>query len=381
MNILFLIGSYDSFGGTEKITTVLANAFAAQGHRVCIAACRGKCEPEKLGLAAAVRCFPLAHDDLRRVLIDEKIEVVVNQWCLPFYVTRQINRARRGLNVRLVSVLHGVPDRSKKVIVAEDAFRRARGFMRVVAWLRLRMLNAVIKASIRYVYRQSDAYVVLSKSFIPALKSYAGIKSAPKLHAIGNPITIATDYATDWSARKKKQILYVGRMDKENKRVNRIVEAWQRVWCDYPDWQLVLVGDGPHLRELKDYVATQGVERVTFTGFLREDPIEYYKDSSIFMLTSDLEGFGLVLVEAMAYGVVPVVYGSYLSVRDIIDDGANGLITPVPYSEDATVAAMRMLMDDESRRVRLSVAAQEKSKSFALERILRQWSDLLSADQ
>lgn len=96
------------------------------------------------------------------------------------------------------------------------------------------------------------------------------------------------------------------------------------------------------------------------------------------MLTSDLEGFGLVLVEAMAYGVVPIAYGSYLAVRDIIDDGANGLITPAPYSEDATVAAMRSLMDDEPRRLRMSAVAQEKSKSFALERILRRWSDLLS---
>jgi len=251
------------------------------------------------------------------------------------------------------------------------------GVRKFVARLKLLAIHAIIKASIRYVYRRSDAYVVLSKGFLDTLHAYTGLKRTPKLVAIGNPITIPTDYATDWTVRKKKQILYVGRMDKENKRVNRIVEAWEHVAADYPDWNLVLVGGGPHIDELKDYAAKKSIPRIAFTGFLKEDPIQYYQEPSIFMLTSDLEGFGLVLVEAMAYGVVPIVYGSYVSVFDIIDNGKNGFITSVPYSQAATTVAMRQLMDKPKLLAAMSQAAIVKSKTFALDNILKQWEGLI----
>ena len=373
MNILFVIGEYSAFGGTEKITTVLANAFIRQGHSVSIACFRGKCEAAKFGLDPQVHGYSLESIDLRSILVDRKIEVIINQWCLPFYVTRAINRARKGLDVRLISALHGVPDRSKKVIVAEDAVRATHGLRRVIAWFKLQLIHKVIRASIRYVYRQSDAYVVLSRGFIKSFQDYTGLRNTPKLCAIGNPITIPTDYSRDYASEKKKQILYVGRLDKENKRVNRIIEAWEAVYKDYPDWCLVLVGDGPHRKELEEYVRLHGIDRVVFTGFVKEEPIQYYRESAIFMLTSDLEGFGLVLVEAMSYGVVPIVYGSYVSVYDIIDNGINGFITPMPYSERETTNVLCRLMDSEPLRHKMSLSAVEKSKTFSMAAILSQW--------
>ena len=381
MNVLFLIGSYSSFGGTERITTVLANALAKEG-RVHIAAFRERCDPQKLGLDAAVKCHELGKHPakaLRKILVEHQIDVIVNQWCLPFYVTRTINRARKGLHVRLVSALHGVPDRSKVVIRAEDAVRSARGLRKVIAALKLWAVEKVVKASIRFVYRQSDAYVVLSKGFLRTFRDYTGIGDCPKLVAISNPLTIETDYAHDYSGEKRKQVLYVGRMDKENKRVNRIVEAWEAVSGQHSDWELVLVGDGPHLEELKETVAERRIPRVTFTGFVDGDLRDYYRHAAIFMLTSDLEGFGLVIVEAMSYGVVPIVYGSYVSVYDIIDSDVNGIITPVPYSQEKTVAALEELMSNPEKWKKMSVLAQEKSKNFELGAVLAQWKNVLSA--
>ena len=381
MNVLFLIGSYSSFGGTERITTVLANALAKEG-RVHIAAFREKCDPQKLGLDAVVKCHELGRRPakaLRKILIEQQIDVIVNQWCLPFYVTLTINRARKGLHVRLVSALHGVPHRSKVVIRAEDAVRSARGLRKVIAALKLWAVEKVVKASIRFVYRQSDAYVVLSKGFLRTFRDYTGISDCSKLVAISNPITIETDYVHDYSGEKRNQILYVGRMDKENKRVNRIVEAWEAVSGQHPDWELVLVGDGPHLEELKETVAERRIPRVTFTGFVDGDLRDYYRHAAIFMLTSDLEGFGLVIVEAMSYGVVPIVYGSYVSVYDIIDSDVNGIITPIPYSQEKTVAALEKLMDNPEKRKKMSVLAREKSKNFELLVVLAQWKNVLSA--
>ena len=207
MNILFTIGSYESIGGTERITTVLANTFAGDA-TVVIAAFRGECQPGKFGLLSQVFCENLEGDTvgkLRAALLRYKIDVIINQWCLPFYVTRTINKARRGLDVKLISALHGVPDKSKKVIVAEDSVKRTSGIARLIAKMKLWMIHNAIKASIRYVYRKSDAYVVLSEGFVPVFKKYTGLKNLPKLHAIGNPITIKVDFPNCGLADKKSR--------------------------------------------------------------------------------------------------------------------------------------------------------------------------------
>jgi glycosyltransferase involved in cell wall biosynthesis len=278
-----------------------------------------------------------------------------------------------------VSALHGVPDKSKRVIVAEDEEKAARNFFsRTWAKIKVAAFHAIIRRSILLTYHYSDAYVVLSNGFVETLKQYTGLRQSDKLYAIGSPVSITTDYTQTYAAKKQRQILYVGRLDKENKRVNRIVEAWEAIAADYPDWSLVLVGDGPHREELQQYVADRHVARVTFTGFIQEEPVAYYKDAALFMLTSDLEGFGLVLVEAMCYGVVPIVYGSYVTVHDIVDDGKTGIITPMPYDQQTTIQAMRRLMDDDALRQRMSLAAQESSRRFELTAVVDKWERLFN---
>ena len=378
MNLLFVIGRYSSFGGTERITTVLANALDG---KCAIAACRGRCDPLKFGLADKVKCFELDKNPimvLRNILRSEKIDVVINQWCLPFWITWMINIARMGLNVKLISVLHGVPDRTKRIIVAENVVNNSVGILKIIARLRLFIYDLVIKWSIRGVYRGSDAYVVLSNGFVSSFQGYTGLKDVSKLFVIGNPIAIKTDYKHVDVKSKKKQILYVGRMDKENKRVDRIIKVWEEIASDFQDWNLLLVGGGPDISEFRNYVDSNHIERVTFTGFLNEDPIKQYQESAVFMLTSELEGFGLAVLEAMSYGVVPLVYGGYATIYDIIDDGVNGLITPMPYSNSVTKEKLRMLLSDEHLRYKMGCKAVEKAMCFSLEETLSKWLCLLN---
>jgi glycosyltransferase involved in cell wall biosynthesis len=217
---------------------------------------------------------------------------------------------------------------------------------------------------------------MLSDSFIKPLINYAHITDASNITAIGNPITIPVDLNGFSLDNKKKQILYVGRMDYENKRVNRIVEAWQDIAEKYEDWSLILVGDGPHKQKLIDYVKKNNVDRVKFEGFQVEPPIRYYKDASIFMLTSDLEGFGLVIIESMSFGCVPIVYGSYEAAYDIIDQGQCGFVTPKPYKKSETIKKMETLINDDTLRREMAIKAMEKAKKFSIDSISKKWYDL-----
>lgn len=381
-NILFVIGKYPNYGGTEKITTILADNFVSMGCNVHIASFEQPHPELKEGLASTIKLhgleYPVSNkknvEVLAHIIKNSQVDVIFNQWCLPFSTTRMINKARRGTDCKLLSVLHGVPDKSKTVIIAEDAVKAAsNGMIKLIGKLKLKVYHAVIRQSIRYVYKRSDRYVVLSKGFIQSFRNYTGLKDTPKLLAIGNPITIPTDFENDYINDKEKQILYVGRMDMENKRVNRIIEVWEVLYREYNDWNLILVGDGPHKKLLEKYVEEHNIGNVIFTGFTKEEPTEYYKRSSVLMLTSDLEGFGLVIVEGMSYGVIPVVYGSYVSVYDIIDDSKNGFITSIPYSKEKTVEYLKILMNDGDKRREMANSALQKSKNYLIENIMKQW--------
>lgn len=387
MNILFFYRVYPNYGGVEVVTSVLAKRFVADGHHVTIASLEQP-HPELKdqnidGVELICLHHPvLAKDNIQRlhqVVVDKKIDIIVNQWGLPYKTTMLCNKAIKGTSCKLVSVLHGAPNISKVIIKAQDKVKNASnpiakfGFSAI-----LKAKKEVIKWSIRYACRHNEKYIMLSNAFIDSLIKYARIKDASNITAIGNPVTIPVDLNGFSLDNKLKQLLYVGRMDYENKRVNRIVEAWQDIVEKHKDWELVLVGDGPHKQQLMNYVNQHKINRVRLEGFQVEAPIRYYKDASIFMLTSDLEGFGLVIIESMSLGCVPIVYGSYEAAYDIIDQGVCGFVTPKPYSEAKTTEKMELLMNDEKLRQDMAKKAMEKAKSFSIDSISQKWYELFN---
>lgn len=364
------------------MTTVLANRFTKDGHHVTIVSFEQPHMELAGQLDESVKIEKLDYPVISKKNIErlhllvekDNVDLIINQWGLPFNTTMLCNKAIKGTKCKLISVLHGSPNTSKVIIKAQDKVKNAanpisRLFYKAAQYAK----EEVIKASIRYNCGHNERYILLSNGFIRPLVDYARIKKTGNIIAIGNPVTIPVDLTGFNIEQKKKQLLYVGRMDYENKRVNRIVEAWQDVYEDYPDWELVLVGDGPHKSKLMGYVSDNKIERVRFEGFQVEPPIKYYKDASIFMLTSDLEGFGLVIIESMSYGVVPVVYGSYEAVYDIIRDGYSGFITPFPYDKEYTINKVKFLMDNDGRRKEMAGEAMLDAGKFTIDAISQQW--------
>lgn len=387
MNILFLYRIYPNFGGVETVTTVLANKLVKDGHRVIIVSIEQPHMELADQLDSSIKIYKLEYpvtcgenvSKLHKIIVDHNIDCVINQWGLPFKTTKLCNAAIKGTKCHLVSVLHGSPYTSKVIITAQDKVKNAKNVLKkVIYWFALKGKEAVIKWSIRYNITHNERYILLSDSFIKPLIDYSNTKKTDNIIAIGNPITIPVNLEGFSLEKKKKQILYAGRMDFENKRVNRIVDAWASIADSYADWELVLVGDGPHKSSLMDMVKKNEIPRVRFEGFQKDPPISFYKDASIYMLTSDLEGFGLVIIESMSYGVVPIVYGSYEAVYDIIEDGFSGFITPMPFSQDSTVCCMKKLMDNSDLRCKMAISAMNRAKLFTVESVISQWYAMLN---
>jgi glycosyltransferase involved in cell wall biosynthesis len=379
-NLLFLMGVYPAYGGVEKVSTVLANAFVQRGHGVSIVSFEQP-HPELIEreLDPRVRVYALSYpvssaNNLRRLsalIREQQTDVLINQWCMPYYVARLCHRAVRGTNCKVIAVHHNLPNTNNHLQALDIALERG---ARPRWWNRLKWhgIRLVSRLSLRYTYSVSDRYLVLCPAFIPIAAQFMHLASPKRLQSMFNPITL--DGSHEVLPPKRHELLYVGRIEYNQKRTYRLVDVWAQLSPLYPDWQLTIVGDGPDLSDLKSRFAAAHLSRVSFEGF--RDPQPYYRRASLLMLVSEYEGFGLVLAEAMSHRVVPVVYGSFASVYDLITSGENGVITPQPYATEDMVAALKSLMDQEALRTSMGLAAQKSVAKFELTSIVEGWEDL-----
>lgn len=386
MNILFLIGKYPNYGGTEKVTTILANEFAKRGYRVLIASFDQVVPELQSELHEQIKLIKLRYPVLsfhnagllKKWVQQNAVDLIINQWCLPFYTNWLCRFAIRGSHCKIISVLHGVPNQNKKLLTLIAKSKQTTNPISMLFYRTVeKALRILLGFNLKHVYNHSSAYILLSESFkLPFINLARLGHFTEKIGVVENPITLNKRADHSISYKKEPQILYVGRMDRINKCVDRIIEAWQQLYKKHPDWSLVLVGDGPDRAQLEQMVKEQKIDRVDFKGFLQEEPVEFYKRASIGILTSDLEGFGLVIVEGMSYSVVPVVYGSYTAVYDIIENGVNGFITTKPYKAQNTVTALDRLMTNTDKRVQMAENAKRTSTRYSLQKIVSHWEDL-----
>lgn len=132
--------------------------------------------------------------------------------------------------------------------------------------------------------------------------------------------------------------------------------------------RLHILGDGELRTSLQRLVAEFGLDdRVTFLGFQR-DPFSHMRAADIFVLSSRWEGFGNVLVEAMAMGTPVVSTDCPHGPAEIITDGETGLLVPTGQPE-ALTAALQRLIDDPALRQKLGQAGQVRAQDFSAERV------------
>lgn len=143
------------------------------------------------------------------------------------------------------------------------------------------------------------------------------------------------------------------------------------------DTQLWILGEGPERRALQALAASLGVDRhVAFLGF-REHPQTYMRAADVFVLSSLWEGFGNVIVEAMAVGTPVVATDCPHGPGEIIEDGINGLLVPRADSVALEQALLRVLADDKLGRT-LAAGGHRRAQDFAPERIASQYARVFS---
>ena len=189
---------------------------------------------------------------------------------------------------------------------------------------------------------------------------------------ISNIVTMNhTDVFSDCEA---KRVIFVGRMDSQ-KGYQYLDAIWRIVEKRHPDWRLDIYGEGADLKENQRLIP-QG-ENV-FPHGQTLDILDKYKESSILILTSVYEPFGLVMPEAMSCGIPVVAFDCPYGPAEIISDGKDGFLIDC-YDVEAYANHLCLLMENEALRKEMGQNAIFSAKRFTKDIIIPQWINLFDS--
>lgn len=172
---------------------------------------------------------------------------------------------------------------------------------------------------------------------------------------------------------KDEYILAVGRLSDE-KGFSYLLKAYNLI-KEKTNKKLVILGQGPNELPLKRLAKDLGIqERVRFLGF-QNNPYQFMKNASIFVLPSLTEGFPNVLIEAMACGVPVISTDCPTGPNEIIVNGRNGFLVPPADPEKLAEAVLKLLTDNFLRNI-FSESGRKKAEEYSVENILPQYEKL-----
>lgn len=234
-----------------------------------------------------------------------------------------------------------------------------RGLMGLIDKIRTRQDERLV--------RSFDRFVVLTEED----KGYWG--DIPNITVIPNAALLSEG---PQSTTGNHRVIAVGRMDYQ-KGFDRLVKAWDIVCRDsrFADWRLDIYGQGEWREMLQGMIDSRGLQGRIALNAPTKGITDEYAASSMLVMSSNYEGFPMVMIEAMACGLPVVAFDFKCGPRDIIDNGRNGFIVPNGDIEGLAHAMMRVMGDDELRRS-MGAAAVKVTERYSEEAVMKQWVEL-----
>ncbi|EAH4572139.1 glycosyltransferase family 4 protein [Campylobacter sp. 2352 PW] len=219
-----------------------------------------------------------------------------------------------------------------------------------------------------------DALVVLSAKQIDQWRKYH-----KNVWVIPNFLPYLSDINSTLS---QKNILSIGRMTaNDEKGFLRLIEIWKFVQEDikYKEWTLTIVGEGEFKNTIENKIKEYKLENSIILKSFTKDIEKEYLQSSIYIMCSYWEGFGMVLVESANYAIPSIAFNVDTGPSDIIENGKSGyLIEDGNLQEFAN--KLCLLMDDENLRKQMGQSAKENiSHNFSKEKVMQKWQELLNS--
>ena len=363
-------------GGVERVLTLKANYFAEQlGYDITIILTEGSNIPLFYPLSDKVKVvnLDLGFEELWHCSFLKKVYLYLKkQRQFKQKLRDELMRIKPDMTVSLlrreINFITGIKDGSKKIgelHINRANYRnfdaRESNFIKSLFsqfWMR----NLVGKL------QQLDKLVVLTD------KDKASWVELSNVVAIPDPLSF---HPSSRSELSHKRVIAVGRYSYE-KGYDMLLSAWKKVAQECTGWRLDIFGDGDK-SSLEQLIESLNIDRDTCALHGRTADIEKeYVDSSLFVCSSRFEGFGMVIVEAMACGLPVVSFDCPWGPGSIISDGDDGVLVE-NANVDALADKIIQVLNSEGYMQKLARNAIDKSNKYKLESIALKWKSLFES--
>ena len=372
MKIAYCIPSLYISGGMERVLTIKANYFADElGYDVTIIMTDGGMKPPYYELSPKVHLIQLNID----------FEVL---WTLPLFkkalvylekqrlyrrkLTECLLRLKPDITVsmlrREINFICDIHDGSIKIgeiHINRDNFRDFDG----------RDKNPIKKLASEIWMKQLIRQLKRLRLFVCLTEEdKAKWTELDNVIVMPNPLSFNTK---NYSNCEEKRVIAVGRYVPQ-KGFDLLIEAWRNVADEHPAWSLFVYGEG-NKEPYQKLVDKYNLNNCCHLESAKSDIAEFYANSSIFVLSSRFEGFGIVLLEAMSCGVPVVSFACPCGPRDIVHDGIDGLL--VSNGDTGQLAVkINYLIENNDERKQMGLHAKENAKRYDITGIGQRWKNV-----
>lgn len=283
------------------------------------------------------------------------VNKLTDRYLANFYIRKEIEKIKPNVCIlsapRELKVLKNM--RCKKILVQHTNFDTyMRGFFKD------RKLIELSKKELDYFVflSESDMKRFQKELKFPLEKSKVIRHTAEIENFIGEKI-------------RNKNLIMIGRIDNKSKRYDLAILAMKKL----KNFNLLIYGDGPDLKILKELVVKERIGNVIFKG-PTNNVAKALDEASIFVMTSDFEGYGITNIEAMRRGLPIILRNTYEAAEDIVVDNKNGILLEKEWNEDKFVEAVQKIYTNYDYYHENTIMEREK---YDYSTIKRKWEELM----
>lgn len=356
-HIGFIIGNLDGKGGTERVSTMLANCFAEHGYRVSFISPRSK-----------GKFFFQLHKDIHTYCLGKVYDLLQNLrlWKYFYLIVRFLIKWSK-IDV-LIDVDMGT------AMFSSPAIKGTR--CKEITWDHF---NFTVNASDRARQKGLAAALQTSSKMVLLTKAdremyIQNFKDIPVsfFEQIYNPLTFDVDKPV---LHSEKRVIAIGRLTPQ-KGFDYLLNIWQKIEEKHKDWILDIVGSGDDEISLKTMARDKKLRHVVFTP-PTTDIRAKMAASSIYVLPSRYEGFPMVLLEATAMSLPIVAFDCPTGPSEIVVNNRNGFLIPT-FDEILFANKLDTLISDSELRRMMGLESFKISRQFTFDKIFNQWKKIIS---
>lgn len=379
MKKISILALHLGYGGIEKALTILANALAVT-YEVEIASIYQLEEEPAFSLDKRVKVVYL--NPGVKPNRDEFASAVRRK--NPISILKEGVRACKILRLRKTSMVKYIKQCDADIVIAtRDILDRWLGKygnsqMFKIGWEHnhhhgnMKYANKIVKAN-----RKLDTLVLVSRDLT---EFYEEKLSGTNCQCVYIP-NIIDMIPQEVSPLTEKRFVSVGRLSPEKGYID-LLKIYERLVKHDPTWHLDIVGDGKEFSKLQEFAKLHRLQKkVTFHGFQKKEYIDdLLHRSSIYLMTSHTESFGIVLLEAMSHGLPCVAFDSAEGAREIIENQKSGFL--IKHRDfDQYERAVETLMGSIEKRRKMGKRGYQLVGQYSEDVVIEKWIDLLEGKE